>query len=236
MESSSSSNTDTRMSANLLDFCALRYKVQKSAVAVGNKEFIPADNIGALLTRQSIKDTLEDAGVDPDDKLTEFVLQKARKVFLILVYLEDLTALSGLHACGFDDRSLPVETRTPDEKIRRGRSRWEVASLNETTHNFDNNRLWPVFETWRTPNILAFEAHQWKFLAATFSEAKFYYTFPKECPLPFLPPEDGDKDPRTGHYSNVYKLGLYRQNFQEQVGHLRKAMVMFQCLHNLNEG
>ncbi|KAH8647687.1 hypothetical protein BX600DRAFT_518114 [Xylariales sp. PMI_506] len=220
-------------------YLELEYVVVRNTGPFGKQEFIPAHSIARLLTRENVESVLNGAGRHPSGaatavaasdipNLADFVLKRAGNLFLVLVSTHNVGALAELHACGFDDTSLPIGKSLPTKKAiangYRGRPsvaaiQWEVGSLNKTTHKLDRTNRWPIFGTWESNDVKSFERDQWLFLGATFTEGKFFYSFPKECPLPFisLDDEDGGADaPGSGQFSRVYKLGLYTAESQQE--------------------
>jgi len=61
--------------------------------AFNDQKFLPADKLDYLMTIASVKSVLQDARIR-SESLVDFVLQKARRVFLTLVYLGKLRPLS----------------------------------------------------------------------------------------------------------------------------------------------
>lgn len=184
-----------------------------SSDVVGGQEFIPLDKIAPFLTEANVQATLGDAGL-ASQGLIEFVLQKANKVFLILVCTAKVEALGDLYSAGFDDGSLPVgkEQATNALLSTAQAFRYRLASMNKTTHKLET--YWPVFDAWSPRDIREFERNQWHFLAPTFAEDTFFYTFHRMCPVPLLSlraaSEDGEDEPcGSGNFSTVYKLGVY---------------------------
>ncbi|KAI1878296.1 uncharacterized protein JN550_000478 [Neoarthrinium moseri] len=194
---------------------------KESADVVGGQEFVPVQWQASVLTTANVKATLSQAGLSASS-LVDFVIHKASKVFLTLVFAGNVDCLTGLHSAGFDDDALPIgmeqgpvgaglESRVP---------RFTVASMNKTTHKLET--VWSIFDTWPTRQIRAFEQNQWQFLAPTFTDDRFFYALHKKCPLPLVSvlkadDNEGDLPTGSGNYSTVYRLGICTEKAQSPI-------------------
>ncbi|KAI1842797.1 hypothetical protein JX266_010973 [Neoarthrinium moseri] len=194
---------------------------KESADVVGGQEFVPVQWQASVLTTANVKATLSQAGLSASS-LVDFVIHKASKVFLTLVFAGNVDCLTGLHSAGFDDDALPIgmeqgpvgaglESRVP---------RFTVASMNKTTHKLET--VWSIFDTWPTRQIRAFEQNQWQFLAPTFTDDRFFYAVHKKCPLPLVSvlkadDNEGDLPTGSGNYSTVYRLGICTEKAQSPI-------------------
>jgi len=153
---------------------------------------------------------------EDDRALADYILDSARKVFLVAVDIE----LEQLHAAmklfkisQYKDEDLPVEEYS--------RTRLKVA-LRQNHHPFqrmetvqrklrgqdeEKNRR----RIWSLPTIARFQDSQWIFLAPTMSTLDLNSNFDHRCPIPFI-----TKDSRqsSGSYGIVYKYTIHHAHFK----------------------
>ncbi|KAK9424293.1 hypothetical protein SUNI508_13746 [Seiridium unicorne] len=185
-------------------------RVQESTSVIGGGEFIPMNDIANILTRPNLEEILRQTEL-PLQTLVDFVLQKASKLFVILVFAEAVEKLGELHAVGFDDDSLPIgkERPTKTEGKQSSKFQFRVFSLNRTTHNFEKH--WPVFDHWPTRRIMEFERYQWQCLAPTFTDTRFFYDVHEKCPLMLVSLDDAnDGEGRKPAGSAAFEKGERR--------------------------
>lgn len=192
------------------------------------KLFLPRDTFEQILSRTEgglsgrRKLILEVMGIESsrpseDDRaLADYILDSARKVFLVAVDIE----LEQLHAAmklfkisQYKDEDLPVEEYS--------RTRLKVA-LRQNHHPFqrmetvqrklrgqdeEKNRR----RIWSLPTIARFQDSQWIFLAPTMSTLDLNSNFDHRCPIPFI-----TKDSRqsSGSYGIVYKYTIHHAHFK----------------------
>ncbi|KAK8093522.1 hypothetical protein PG997_000207 [Apiospora hydei] len=165
-----------------------------------SREFLPEDKLDLLLTESRVDAVLREQQVVPTPELIEFILSRAKRLFLTLLWIEHLKAIKKLQAAGFDDGALPVE-KHEDQK--------GISSLNKNTWTLDSNATpLPVFKGWKRPKISNLVETQWRFLSVSFPVFKFY---PLACEhrLPLLPCQSDERGrPSSGGFSSVYQLRL----------------------------
>ncbi|KAI8626158.1 hypothetical protein F5Y19DRAFT_478763 [Xylariaceae sp. FL1651] len=196
-----------------------------SDTRLGGQKFLPANKMTELLTHRSIKAELDASGVKPSDELVASVLDRACRLFLTLVWIENVEAIESLLDVGFVDSCLPVgisKSRAPN-----GRFRWAISPLrdkNSTISAFQDDagssqpRLEPwseAFKKWRSVYTEAFADKQWLFLAPIFTPKTLEYRFEQECPLPFL--TIGEQDTRSRPFSSIYRVKLHKAHKQISV-------------------
>lgn len=147
------------------------------------KNFIPADAIIWLASRETVKAELIDWFSDElVAGLVDYVLTKpAIKVFLILVMCKNVGALDKMRSSGFGDDHLPLDEQTITKDGKRQR---QLQSLSQLSY------LGPVLEplrSWRVAERREFLEKQWAFMAPVFTTEKFAYKLHNRCPLPFIP-------------------------------------------------
>jgi hypothetical protein len=180
-----------------------------------------------LLTDQNIRTELEAAGLyaSDTDRLVVWVLNRARRVFMTLVWIENVEAIESLLQFNFNDSCLPLgisRSRFPTRRFR-----WVVSSLRDqekTFSVFQDQKIssqskpppWSAaFNKWRPMLTEAFADKQWLFLAPIFTPATLKYRFDKECPLPFL--TTSDQGTKFGPFSSVYRVELHRAHQQKTI-------------------
>ena len=168
---------------------------------LGGQRFLPQDRANDLLMKDDIVLELEAAGLTPDEWLVDAILRRAAKIFLTLVWIENIQAIKELLQNGMDDQRLPIQLAKAYD--RKGDVYWVVSSSE-----------WPVFRTSTLSHIEAFADNQWLFLAPVFGDDTFWYDLDEECPLPFLQPEKQIID--QDNFTKIYQTELHSAH-QKQV-------------------
>lgn len=206
--------------------------------AVDGQRFLPADKVEELTTREIVEAELAEADIEEDciDALTEFVIKRAKRVFLMLAYSESVQALPALYEDGFCDEHLPIglrrseqktapvqpaegvssglERHKPGKKIRKGQFHYIVGPLNESTNTLKPLR-WAAFSQWKNRDLEHFESGQWYFLSQIFVKEQFFYRFNSKRPLPFLSKKNFPD--KTGFFSRVYQVEIHPAHQREVV-------------------
>lgn len=238
-EDHSDISSDEEYSARGSVYGDIQDALANSAKIFGSQVFLPADMIEILITKSNIESILAEAhGNDtPSADLTQFVMDKAPRTFLTLVYINAVRNLNSIYKSGFHDEFLPIGHKKMARKSTKRTFRWEVSSLNRTTHEFDPNNSHSAFKTWDNNVVEAFEANQWLFLTTVFSKDTFHYKVHVKQPLPFL--SDDTQKPGEGHFSLVHKTKVHSayQNgeiFQEVGKSLHDLSIINHILTQVN--
>ncbi|ETS76031.1 hypothetical protein PFICI_12975 [Pestalotiopsis fici W106-1] len=170
-----------------------------SDAALGGQDFLPNDEIRKLLKKENIAVVLGENNLHTTEQLVNFVLKSAGKVFLTLVKIGKVSALTELFAENFNDSGLPVQ------RVERG-SR-AVISLDGSI-NAANTKRWNTFQKWSNGDIDHFINSQWCFLAPSFGQGDFTRVFDKQQPLPFATP-GGITVQKSGQFSLVLKASIH---------------------------
>ncbi|KAJ4245299.1 hypothetical protein NW762_014170 [Fusarium torreyae] len=158
--------------------------------------FLPEDSVSKILNRESVRGAMKIESLPENDKLVDFILTKAPKVFLISIFsgLEEETlhlAMTSVQEANLTDVYLPISDLFDFQ-------------MPEWTPVMANN----------------FYQQQWKFLAPVFTPDQFYYLFDPLCILPVI--EKG-KELKVGGISQVTKVEIHKAHFKandaEIVGH-----------------
>lgn len=166
-------------------------------------EFVPADTIEALTSKPIIEEGLKkyaESLYSPE--LISYVLdpqRPAKKVFLILVICNAVSALGPLSESGFHDKHLPIKMEQVVDKAT------NTLSYVVRSSEIDSQPSWDAFGSWKKIDICSFDAHQWRFLAPVFTLDKFYYRIHRSCPLPVVT-RGSQKD---GFFSSVFEVRIH---------------------------
>ncbi|KAI8623798.1 HET-domain-containing protein [Xylariaceae sp. FL1651] len=219
--------------------------LQSGVKELGGAPFLPEDQITLLVSRQTIKRVLETSKVAPTERLVNFALSKAKKIFLALVYIGNVAGFKDFEAGGFHDEHLPLGKQ--EESDGRGIKNSVFGSLNETTDTLKPGiRL--SFSSLNRSHIRTFIEFQWYFLAPSFGSLNFYRTFHARRPLPFVRLEGGLR--RDGHFSSVHQVEIHRahrdpevfhdglvavKKFRENSDHFHRELETLQIIRNLDD-
>ncbi|KAJ4170988.1 hypothetical protein NW754_007131 [Fusarium falciforme] len=150
------------------------------------KQFIPADVIASLVSRDAVEAELVDS-VNDDElvKVVDYVLnRKAIKVFLILVLSENIGAMPKIYHSGLGDEHLPL-----GEQATTGGGK-QLQSLNQ---NVKTSSVLNPLLSWKLSKLRTFLENQWVFMAPVFTRDKFAHKLHPRCPLPFIPFTESDQ-------------------------------------------
>ncbi|KAI8677917.1 Protein kinase domain-containing protein [Fusarium keratoplasticum] len=175
---------ETMEPTDSMDDLDLRDKISEATQGnIEGQEFIPADAIVWLASRESVEAELMDWFSDERVAgLANYVLTKpAIKVFLILVMCKNIRAMDKIQGSGFGDQHLPL-----DEQIitKDGKRQRQLQSLSQLP---DSGPVLEPLRSWRVADRREFLEKQWAFMAPVFTPMKFVYKLHNRCPLPFIP-------------------------------------------------
>ncbi len=181
------------------------------STSINEQKFLPANFIDLFTTQDQVISALEEEDLKYDDELLVFASGEGKRVFLTLVEIENLAALEGLRASGFNDSHLPVgETKISPDKKKSGKKRkilYEIRSLDEASNTLRPER-WVAFasDDWDNKSLKSFMHTQWLFLAPVFTKDKFRYIFHQNRPLPYV--GDTDAPPKVGFFGRVTQVRI----------------------------
>ncbi len=198
-ESESSDDETTSLKENILD-----------ATWANNQHqiFLPADMIDKLSTPAIVQSELEDEDVPIRPELIQFASGPGKRVFLTLVFVENIAALPSLYSAGFSDADLPIgwDGRFPNTKT----GFVSVSTLDPRTNAPNSLKVTPFsVQDWKPLSLLRFAKDQWIFLAPIFTEEKFRYTFYPKQPLPFVPFLRGEDNDKDGFFSRISQIRVH---------------------------
>ncbi|CAI0644692.1 unnamed protein product [Colletotrichum noveboracense] len=163
--------------------------------------FLPESSVNSLIQRHRVESTLRAKipQITQTDlaSLTDYVMNKGMKVFLTLVRSEAVADhLELFQKHNFTDADLPIGRHASDTEAVFSMT---IDGQNRNGRSLDRSR-------WSEAALESFIQRQWMFLAPTFREAQFEYSFGRRCPLPFVDLQDNKA--AEGGFGAVRRLGL----------------------------
>ncbi|KAK1480001.1 serine/threonine protein kinase [Colletotrichum cuscutae] len=176
----------------------------KVCSAADGKDFVPADDIESLTSRDIVERQLKAiVAAERLESLVDYVMnseQPAKRIFLTLVVCDDLKRLQTLADAPhrFGDKDLPVEVRTNPDEL--------TGTVSYDIHSVDGGMIWPEFSSSRKQPLSNFSHHQWLFLAPIFTGDAFHHNLHSACPLPIIQKINHNK---TGFFSTVFEVVVH---------------------------
>jgi hypothetical protein len=161
------------------------------------EEFLPYNKLGELVTRNKVLSAFEHANILDAEDLVDFVLNNARRIFLILVMMERISLLRGLQDNGVDDDSLPIGFDKENK---------EHCGYSLEGPRYDRPQF-TVFNEWKRIDRMLFETNQWKFTAPVFGGSTFRFQFSPNRRLPFM--KVAAKPASSGFFSEVSRIEIH---------------------------
>ncbi|WAO87250.1 Protein kinase domain-containing protein [Fusarium falciforme] len=176
--------------------------------------FVPQDNIQSLTERDKVELTLNEELTKPEDilALTEYVVGKAKKVFLLLIYSDTIKYIRDLQTTGFTDEDLPVIMRESEDGSSVSVHRWRA----HDTSTYAERQSLTCFSSWTEPELEDFLEKQWIFLAPVFARNKFAHVLYSRSPLPYMRTQGSDTSSGEGHFGTIRKRGLHNGHHKYQ--------------------
>lgn len=177
--------------------------------------FVPDNDIRSLTKRDRVELTLKNGLVDPQDvlKLTEYVSEKAKKVFLLLIYCDAIKYIKDLQGGDFRDDDLPLLWKPSQGDSGVSMHRWLI---NNDASTDAEEQILPCFRAWPESKLEDFIEKQWIFLAPVFTRDKFDYVFYPSSRLPYLSTHDPGKSSGEGNFGTIRKCGLHNGHHDHQ--------------------
>jgi hypothetical protein len=165
-------------------------------------EFLPYNKLSELVTRDGVVSAFQIADFSGWEDLVDFVLNDAKRLFLILVMMtsrkeEKLSLLKGLEYDGIKDASLPIGFNKRENKQYYGYSL-------EGRHD---GPQFGIFDEWERNERELFESNQWRFIAPVFGEGRFRFHFATKIRLPFL--KVAPKPSSSGFFGEVSRIEMH---------------------------
>lgn len=179
----------------------------------GFQSFIPSSDLDKLVEKDTVRSSLQGGGVVADDQIeqiTQYILQRARKLFAILVDRDKACYIGDFMEEGIGDENLPF--------IRRTSVGGQGLKL-ETSQQHHIKAL----EFWDRESLRSFEKEQYRMLAPLL-ERGAHHEFPEFQTLPYIAlstahPQEGTVS--EGGYSEVFQACIHpdHHNFCKHPSH-----------------
>ena len=145
--------------------------------------------------------------------LLEYISKHARKIFAILVMIEETHLIEDMAVSGLRDADLPLgvdrtvdNDENPDGIVR---------SYNHASDSLNLETKWLVFKKLRRYGVFMFCEFQWRLLAPKIVQNEFDRFIHVESPLPFLPSASGILgEVIFSHHSKVHKAQIHEAHIQ----------------------
>lgn len=137
-----------------------------------NPAYLNLEKLFAYSSEHIVRATLLQTGLPGShlSHITRYATAKARRTFVLLVYMGMLEHIGDLQGAGFEDRNLPLFLR------KNGRQ--------QVMYDAANNH-WTCFDRWTSPQKHYFFIVQWSFMAQPLHINKFETRFYERQPLHF---------------------------------------------------
>ncbi|UPK91666.1 hypothetical protein LCI18_002601 [Fusarium solani-melongenae] len=176
--------------------------------------FVPQDKMGPLTQRGNVELTLNEELTNPEDirELTDYVVGKAEKVFLLLIYSDAIKYIRDLQRADFTDNDLPVIVRESEDGSGVSVHRWRA----NNTSTYAEEQSLAGFRSWPESKLEDFFEKQWIFLAPVFAQDKFAHVLYSRSPLPYMRTQGSDTSSGEGHFGTIRKRGLHNGHYKHQ--------------------
>ncbi|KAI0867701.1 hypothetical protein GGS24DRAFT_484809 [Hypoxylon argillaceum] len=177
-----------------------------------NKSFVPNGALEELITFDTITSTLAAVGLPAAELLllARAIVERGRRVFAILVFINQVRDIKTLFKEGFTDEMLPVAYQAEGDS-------WQVRSYTPNSDNLDQGKVWVFFQDWKKSTIFSFCERQWMFLSPVFSKDQFKYFLHRDAILPFVSAKGQTKQ---SYFSMVFHVKVHaaHQRFGPTIG------------------
>ncbi|KAF2967643.1 hypothetical protein GQX73_g5918 [Xylaria multiplex] len=201
---------------------AFRESIVKAYVesATDHQDFLPQDSFQSLITPETVQRVIESSARDDSitQTLVEFVMMKARKLFVILAVtgMEIIPALISLQQYDFTDDYLPISRDIDLDNCK----------INNADRKCNHPPALNAFHhsPWDMVMLRMFYNEQWKFLAPVFSHDRRTQKLQLKCILPFIKPPFSHEPRKSSFFSDVYQKN--RKNTLLAIKELRPTSEM----------
>ncbi|KAF2106156.1 hypothetical protein BDV96DRAFT_607675 [Lophiotrema nucula] len=170
--------------------------------------FLPEGILAELVNKETVSAVVESLGWVDENKedVVAWICKEARKIFAVLVFMNQPHLIDHFHNCRFGDDKLPVtftEATTNAETISTNSGQLALSNTPFSDDIWDEN-----LEIARDDFIYE---QQWYFLSPIFREDQFHYTFHENIRLPFI--DDGPRSYKKSNFSVVEEWRIHRDHF-----------------------
>ncbi|GJD02502.1 Serine/threonine protein kinase [Colletotrichum higginsianum IMI 349063] len=152
-------------------------------------KFVPLSSLKTIITKASVEQELSSITRLRNPQLSRNVVQNARKVFSILVFIDKASAIKELYRDGLTDDQLPLSSRKDD-----------AGRITPFTHH--GKKTFASFGSWKTVSIKSFLDKQWLLLSPVFDKTGRHFDLNPACALPMFP---DTREVATGPYNAVHQ-------------------------------
>ncbi|KAI1175652.1 hypothetical protein F4777DRAFT_598394 [Nemania sp. FL0916] len=147
-----------------------------------NKPFVPNGALEELITFDAVTSTLAAVGLTVGEQrcLARVIVEKGKRIFAILVFINQVSEIKTLFREGFTDEKLPVAYQAE------GDDSWKVRSYLPNSDKLTQDQGWVFFQRWEKTTIFSFCERQWMFLSPIFRRDQFKYILHRNTILPFV--------------------------------------------------
>ncbi|KAI3324069.1 hypothetical protein HD806DRAFT_494008 [Xylariaceae sp. AK1471] len=171
-----------------------------------NKSFVPNGVLEELITLETVTSTLAAVGLSAGEQLcfARFIVEKGRRIFAILLFINQVNDIKSLFSEGFTDEALPVAYQAEGDS-------WTVRSYLPDSDNLDQDKVWVFFQHWKKSAIFSFCERQWMFLAPVFRIEKFKHFLHRDAILPFVSVKGETKN---SYFSVVFHVEIHAAHLE----------------------
>lgn len=166
-----------------------------------NKSFVPNGALDELITLDIVTSTLAIVGLSAgvQSRLAKHILEKGRRIFAILLFINQVNDIETLFSEGFTDDMLPVAYQAEGDS-------WKVRSYQPNSDNLEKDKVWSFFQRWKKSSIFSFCERQWMFLSPVFRKEQFKYLLHRDAILPFVSAKGQTKQ---SYFSVVFHVEVH---------------------------
>jgi hypothetical protein len=219
-EARESLQRDFPLQESIQEPITLKDKLLHSCLLWHNKDrwFLPQSSLKELINKKSIQAELDSLPSDSQPLVqissTNFISdiqEKATRIFVILVLLNDSGSISGFIHEGITDESLPFQRCISSERSGRPNRRNTKLCLRTSGSDEPQRPIKPM-SSWPVDKIEAFDREQWTVLCTIFEKLQvpIHYDFDNREVLPFV--HDEEKESRPEHHAEVWKVGIHHSH------------------------
>ncbi|KAI5464980.1 kinase-like domain-containing protein [Mariannaea sp. PMI_226] len=185
---------------------------RKVQCPLGRQYFVPLSALDELINKKNIKTLIPFPKLLFRQNLPAKVMQRAQRLFTILVLISETDAICALMQEGLTDEHLPLSLRS-DNSYDRLMSR-------------DGKKEFKSFGSWDEVRVTDFLAKQWMVLAPVFSKSSQHVEVDTSCALSLVE----CKEIAKGHHAFVYRASIHpahHMGFNTNGSHLEVALKEF---------
>jgi hypothetical protein len=180
---------------------------------VNHGRYVPCNEFDLLITEGTVKSELIRAGMQSEitTHLIRYILDHAKKIFAVLVMIDEPQWIKELVIEGMQDTDLPIGTEAiiRDEQVHH-----IVCSFYPDSETLDKRHSWATLQGKRLLAVDRFCSYQWRFLAPVFTSGSYKYFLHPDCPLPFIHLEPKAGVTKFNHHSKVFKVYIHKAHVQ----------------------